>query len=325
MSKVAMVFGGAGFIGSHLLSYLASTGEYAELISADIGSSRFAVPGVKYHQIDVREPIPDGICFGVTEIYNLAAVHTTPGHEDWEYYCTNVLGAVHIADFARRQGVKRLLFASSISVYATGEAEKDEDFTLRPESAYGRSKLFAEKIHIMWQAERPVDRKLAIVRPGVIYGYSERGNFTRLAKLLRRGYFVFPGRTGTVKACGYVKDLVRSMLFMLDRADPVMTYNFCHAEGYTTRQICDSFSRVAGYRRAKLILPLWPMLFAGWIFEVLSGLGLKSSINRARIWKLVKSNNIVPKRLVESGFTYRYDIEQALADWQGASRAKNFD
>lgn len=324
MAKVAIVFGGAGFIGSHLLSHLASTGNYDKLVSGDIHAPRFTVPGVEYREIDVRKPIENDVCPGVTEIYNLAAVHTTPGYEDWEYYWTNVLGATHISDYARLMGVGRLVFTSSISTYGATEQIKDEDSPLTPNSAYGCSKLCAEKIHRLWQSERPTERRLVVVRPAVIYGYTERGNFTRLANLLRKKRFVFPGRTDTIKASGYVKDLVRSISFMLDRQEQVITYNFCHAERYTTMHICESFSRVAGYARPRLIIPLSLMLFGGWVFEVLAMMGMKTSINRARVLKLVLSNNIVPKRLAEFGFTYSFDLDSSLADWRNDSKREDF-
>ena len=319
MQKTALVLGGAGFVGSHLLSHLASSGKYTKLVSGDIRSPRFVVPGVEYVEVDARMPIPDDICPGITEIFNLAAVHTTPGHEDWEYYWTNVLGATHVLDFARRSGVSNVIFTSSISVYGDSEEMKDEDSPLVPTSAYGGSKLCAEKIHRLWQAEFPESRRLVVVRPGVIYGYMERGNFTRLAGLLQKNRFIFPGRTDTIKACGYVTDLARSMTFMLDRPDKVTTYNFCHAEHYTTAQICEAFSQVAGYEQPKLTVPLTLMLIGGRIFEIMAKMGLRTSINRARVLKLVRSNNIVPKRLSEAGFTYSYDLNAALADWQKTS------
>ncbi|MFG1212131.1 NAD(P)-dependent oxidoreductase [Xanthobacter flavus] len=325
MAKVALVFGGAGFIGSHLLAHLAASGAYSGLVSADIAEPRFSVEGVNYIKLDVRKPIPDDLAPGTTEIYNLAAVHTTPGHEDWEYYWTNVLGATHVSDFARRRGIDRIVFTSSIAVYGPSEARKDEDSVLEPTSAYGCSKLCAEKIHALWQAERPGERHLVVVRPAVIYGYTERGNFTRLGTLLRKGRFVFPGRTDTIKACGYVEDLVDSMRWVLDLGLPTVTYNFCHQERYTTAQICEAFSRVAGYAPAKRVIPLGPMLLGAYAFEVAGKVGLKTSINRPRIMKLVRSNNIVPKRLGELGFKYQYDLDASLEKWKLDSPSGHFD
>jgi len=64
------------------------------------------------------------------------------------------------------------------------------------------TKILAERIHRLWQTEGAASRRLTIVRPGVIYGLAEGGNFTRLARALKHRRFVFPGRTDTIKAHG---------------------------------------------------------------------------------------------------------------------------
>ena len=46
---------------------------------------------------------------------------------------------------------------------------------------------------------------------------------------------------------------------------------------------------------------------------------MSTSINRARVLKLVRSNNVVSKRLGEAGFTNSYDLDEALTDWQKVS------
>jgi nucleoside-diphosphate-sugar epimerase len=322
----AIVFGGAGFIGSHLLQRLAQTQCYDGLFSVDIAEPRFAVEGVHYEKCDIREPLPTGLCGeGPFDIFNFAAVHTTPGHEDWEYYWTNVRGATHICGFATEVGAERIFFTSTMMVYGPTEAPKDEEAALEPVNAYGRSKILAEGIHRQWQAERPEARRLTIVRPGVIYGLEERGNFTRLSRLLKKRRFVYPGRSDTIKACGYVEDLVSSMMFMAERNEGVSLYNFCHEERYTSADICKAFSQTAGYAAPSFVAPLWLMEFAAFGFEILSALGLKSDINRARLRKLYESTNMVPGRLPGSGFKYDYDLAGGLAHWKQQSRLHDFD
>ncbi len=66
------------------------------------------------------------------------------------------------------------------------------------------------------------------------------------------------------------------------------------------------------------------MLIGGWIFEIMAKIGLRTSINRARVLKLVRSTNIVPKRLNEAGFVNSYDLNAALADWQKTSSNGRF-
>jgi nucleoside-diphosphate-sugar epimerase len=321
----AIVFGGAGFIGSHLLERLSAANPAAELYSVDIGEPRFRVPNVHYVDHDVTQPIPSQLCgSGEATIFNLAAVHTTPGHEDWEYYHTNVLGACNVCRYATEIEAKQLIFTSSIAVYGPSEAPRDEDSALEPASAYGRSKAMAEAIHEMWQSERPSDRRITIVRPAVIYGHTERGNFTRLAALLAKGRFVYPGRKDTIKSCGYVKDLVSSMLFMASKSEGVSLYNFCYPERFTSEDICAAFCDVAGFEAPRYVAPINLMLLGGFAFEVLSKVGVKTTVNRARVKKLFHSTNIVPKRLQKAGFQYAYDLRASLSDWRRASDAREF-
>ena len=326
VGRNAVVFGGAGFIGCHLLRRLAQSGQYTRLSSVDIAEPRFTVSGVRYINFDVRNPIPGPLCGdGPLEIYNLAAVHTTPGHEDWEYYWTNVHGATNVCRFASEVAADYVLFTSTMMVYGPTEAPKDEHAALEPVNAYGRSKILAEQIHRLWQSERPDKRRLTIVRPGVIYGLAEQGNFTRLSHALRQRRFMYPGRVDTIKACGYIDDLVSSMIQMRDCNERTFLYNFCHPQRYTTKEICATFSKVAGYPQPRIVVPFWLLGLVALGFELLSIFGLKTDINRARVRKLYQSTNMVPKRLPETGFQYRYDLYAGLTEWKHASRLKDFD
>jgi GlcNAc-P-P-Und epimerase len=321
----AIIFGGAGFIGTHLATRLIASKNYDRVISVDVGKPRAQVKGVEYLHHDIREAIDPNLGDSVAaDIFNLAAIHTTPGHPEGDYYYTNVLGAVNVCRFAKETGSRNITFTSSISIYGPSEAPLDEDSKPAPVSAYGRSKLSAEAIHLLWQSEDAA-RRLTIVRPAVIYGLYEHGNFTRLSRLLERRAFVYPGRSDTIKSCGYVKDLVSSMLFMAARNDGVSIYNFCYEHRYTISEICAAFSRVASYRKPTLTIPVWFMNLAVLPFEMLHKVGIKTGINRDRIRKLWFSTNILPKRLVASGFRFEYDVVSSLDEWKHESPVKDFD
>jgi nucleoside-diphosphate-sugar epimerase len=325
-SRVAVVFGGHGFIGSHLLRELVESNKYSRVVSADIAPRpRFASEGVDYVYCDVRLPIPADLASHVTEIYNLAAVHVTPGHEDWEYYWTNVSGAVNVTEYARRNRVNTLFFTSSISVYGSSEEEISESSESNPESAYGKSKLLAERIHEMWHREMPDERKLVIVRPAVVFGFQERGNFSRLARSLQRRAFLYPGRRDTKKACGYVKDLIASFDFARQRPQMSVMYNFAFDEPLTTESICTAFCEVANVPVPRLTIPIRLILFVGFIFELLAKAGLNTSINRARVMKLFRSTNVVPRKLQSEGFVRSFDFVGALRDWRSYSPAGRFE
>src|ERR1700730_8419671 len=239
MSGKIVVFGGAGFIGSHLLRRLAAE-KLSGLISVDLRPPRVPIPSVKYVIGDVRDISTMNVDDEIDTIVNLAAIHKDPGHKPSDYYETNVLGATNVTAFARQRNIRQIIFTSSISVYGTGDNTKSEQTTPRPESPYGWSKFFAEQIHRSWLSES-ADRKLVICRPAVIFGLGEGGNFTRLASLLRKGFFVFPGRKDTIKAVFYVEDLVDALLTAKVRPEKFLLFNACYPDRYTIEQIVDAF------------------------------------------------------------------------------------
>jgi nucleoside-diphosphate-sugar epimerase len=318
--RTAIVFGGAGFIGGHLLARLGTCGRYDRLVCYDIAPPKTSVAKVEYIRGDVRSPIAIPGDIDGADIYNLAAVHTTPGHQDWEYFWTNVNGAINICTFARAIGCRFMLFTSSISVYGPTEDAIDEAAAPAPLSAYGRSKLQAEGIHRTW-LEGTADRQLVVVRPAVIFGPGESGNFTRLARLLSRGHFVYPGRRDTIKSCCYVGELVRSMEFARSLGRRDFTYNMSYPARTTTEQICATFAKVAGFNEPHLLVPWSLMKAGGFAFEILGTVGIKTSINRERIAKLIKSTNIIPNALVSEGYEFETTLSDALVQWSQRSNA----
>ncbi len=314
----AVVFGGAGFIGGHLTAALTAAG--ARVLVADHEPPRAPLPaGATYLSADVREPIafeapgPDPL------VFNLAAVHRTPGHPDHEYFETNVAGATNVTGFCERHAVTRLWFTSSISVYGPTEVAVTEDSPLTPNSAYGASKAEAEGIHRAWVEADP-GRRLVVVRPAAVFGPGENGNFTRLAGALKRGTFLYPGRRDTLKACGYVEDLIGSLLFMADRADPVVTYNYGYPQPPTLESICRAFVEVGGLRRPRGVLPAGPVMAAA---RLLNAAGLKT-FDPERVKKLFNSTNVVPQRLVDEGFPYETDLREAIGRWREAEPRGEF-
>lgn len=315
MNSRFFIFGGSGFIGSHLVRELQQRG-ITDITIADIEEPNRGTmfEGVRFEYCDVRKAIPINLVAGPATVVNLAAVHRTPGHPDHEYFETNIKGAQNITKFCEDTGSNTLWFTSSIAVYGPTEEPKNEISALEPNSAYGKSKLEAEDIHRAWHA-KSADRKLVIVRPAVIFGRGENGNFTKLAKALKRGLFAYPGRNDTIKGCGYVEDLVASLFFMNEQPEASLLYNYCYPHKYTIKEICEAFFKVAGYRKPLGTIPLSLMVNAARPFQLLNTLGLKNGIHPARMYKLVKSTNIDPAELVKRGYPYRTDLEKGLRCW----------
>lgn len=335
-----IITGGTGFIGTHLANLLHERYPEAGIWNLDIvdpsklegmtererqeyttikawkspvrqGEARKS----RYVFCDVRKPI-EKLPFTPTEndvIFNLAAVHRTPGHPDHAYFETNIRGAENVCAFAEKWGIRKIVFTSSIAPYGASEELKEETTLPTPNTAYGISKLVAEHIHKTWQAKDVENRNLVIVRPGVVFGKGENGNFTRLYWGIRKHRFAYPGRKDTIKACIYVKELVRFMLYAVEHgANGVELYNCCYEPACTIEHIVGAMKRVTGLTQ---MVPYIPNAFIMPVAFLAKCVGSPIGICPARVKKLQISTNISGKRLAENGYDFKYTFEEALKDW----------
>lgn len=306
-----VVFGGAGFIGSHLLRRMAASGRHP-LFSVDMKDPKIAVAGVNYIKMDLRKPDYDRLPSNISRIYNFAAVHTTPGHENHEYYETNILGAETAITYARRTGVREIIFTSSISIYGPSEERKTEKSDPSPVSAYGWSKWLAERIHAGWLEENAGNR-LIICRPAVVFGRAEKGNFTRLARLLKTGFFIYPGRTDTIKACIYVDDLLDALEYSSSCPDRFIVFNGSYSDRLSIEQIVGAFRQKYFPAVRELRIPKGIMMAGASLLQPVSALHL--GIHPDRILKLLRSTDVYPDWLEGRGFHMSGLFPSALDRW----------
>lgn len=333
--RSAVIFGGSGFIGVFFAKQLLSTGSVEKVYLFDkeqVAEKSFAYrtrlvqesSGIVEIHGDVRHPIDWIPIEPVTLIANFAAVHREPGHEDIEYYETNLLGAQHVCDWAEQVHCNEIIFTSSISPYGPSEEQKDERSLPAPVTAYGGSKLVAEKMHQTWLAADMERRHLVIVRPGVVFGPGEGGNVSRLIKAVIHRYFFYMGNRDTRKAGTYVKELCSAMWWMLQRqkaqGEHFSLFNMSMNPGPSIQDYVDTVCQVANIKRKIPAIP-YPLLLAAayGIDLVTRPLGIQHPFSPVRIRKLVRSNNIHPGRLVELGYPYQYDLKSAFTDWKSSA------
>lgn len=324
-----LIFGGTGFIGTHLTKLLTELYPDKKVYNLDIIEPGTPLPTVKDYNsplktgevlqsefiyCDVRKPIELGIAVTADDvIFNFAAVHRTPGHPDHEYFETNILGAEYVCAFAEKHGIRKIVFTSSIAPYGAAEELKRETTLPTPNTPYGISKLVAEKIHIAWQARNEKERQLTILRPGVVFGKGENGNFTRLYWAIRGHKFAYPGRKDTIKACIYVKELVRFILYRVEHHEEgVELYNCCYEPAYTIQHIVEAIKKATGLTLTVFDIPNWVIMP---IAAVIGALGAPMGICPARVRKLQISTNICGQKLKDSGYKFKWTFEEALQDW----------
>ena len=321
-----IIFGGSGFIGTHLQKmlkkYCLKKNDKIYVLDIVMPGEEGVVPGivekiddVEYIRCDVREKINVDIKTTKNDIiFNLAAIHRTPGHLDNEYFETNIKGAENVTEFAEENGIKKILFTSSIAPYGAAEELKSEETLPTPNTPYGISKLVAEKIHEKW-AYKDKDRELTIVRPGIVYGKGEHGNMTRLYHSQKKGYFFYTGRKDTIKACIYVKELCLFFKYrMIDNSfKGIDIFNCTFEPAYTIQEICETMQKATGMKKHILTIPAGLLMFAARIIGPLGG--KKLGIHPARIKKLMISTNISGKKLAKTDYKFHYTLEDSFKDW----------
>ena len=150
---VFLVTGGAGFIGSHIVDELVRRGEKVRVLDDfSTGKRENLTPFLEQIELiegDIRSyHIVREAVQGVDYILHQGALPSVPRsiNDPITTNEVNVGGTLNILDAARDAGVKRVVYASSSSVYgANRELPKREDMMPQPISPYAVAKLTGEK------------------------------------------------------------------------------------------------------------------------------------------------------------------------------------
>jgi UDP-glucose 4-epimerase len=153
--KQVVVTGGAGFIGSHLAENLAAKG-YRVTVLDDLSTGKMEniAPLVDKNVIQfVQGSITDSSLLqklfrGVDFVYHEAALSRVPRSIDDPLTCNevNITGTLKVLMAARENGVKKVVYASSSSVYGeTDQLPETEDLPVNPLSPYALGKLAGEQ------------------------------------------------------------------------------------------------------------------------------------------------------------------------------------
>ena len=177
----ALVTGGAGFIGSHLVDRLSAEGHRVCVVDdLSTGSDRNVTAEAPLHRVDISDG--DALQEVVTgfrpEVVFHIAAQTDVGRSirepDFDAR-VNVLGGLNVLRAAQAAGARRVVYASSAAVYGTPERlPVPESHPTRPISDYGSSKLALEHYLHAYQARGLIE--YAALRYANVYGPRQRAD-----------------------------------------------------------------------------------------------------------------------------------------------------
>ena len=310
MTETIAVIGGAGFIGTRLCERLNDAG--AEFLIVDKRCSE-TFPG-RSVVADVRDvealaaALPNGGTW-----FNLAAEHRDDVSPLSLYHDVNVQGARNICAIAASKKIKRIVFTSSVACYGNAPAGTGEDGKIAPFNEYGRTKFLAEEVFRSWQREDAEYRKLAIVRPTVVFGESNRGNVYNLLRQVAVGRFVMVGSGTNVKSMAYVGNLAAVLHMLIDREDGNLLVNYVDGPAMDMNTLIDTVRRELGLAdRLGIRLPVGLGLLAGKLADAVSRItGRKFPISAIRVSKFVSDSHF-SSSAGSLGFVPSFGLEEAL-------------
>lgn len=157
--KTAIVTGGAGFIGSHMVDLLLARDFKVRVIDNLVGGREQNIaqhkgnPDFVLERADIRDYEPGAALFqGADYVIHFAGIgDIVPSIErPTEYISTNVLGTVRMLECARHVGVKQFVYAASSSCYGLARTPTREDHPIVPQYPYALSKYQGEQAAFHW-------------------------------------------------------------------------------------------------------------------------------------------------------------------------------
>lgn len=282
--KLAVVFGGSGFVGRNVVRELAKRGWRVRAAVRRPHHAQFlrpmgAVGQIQLFQANVRHrPSVDRAIEGADAVINLVGILHQEGAQSFSR--VQSFGAAAIAEAAARQGVKSFIHVSAIGA----DAESD--------SLYARSKGEAER------AVREAVPSAKILRPSVVFGPEDKF-FNKFASLMTMAPPFAPlpllfGGGATKFQPVYVDDVADAVCAALEKKEAAgRTYELGGPRVYTFRQLLEFVLAETGHHRILLPVPFALGPAFGFAGELIGAVPFFAPpITRDQI-KLLKRNNIV--------------------------------
>jgi len=156
---VAVVTGGAGFIGSHMVDLLLDRGYAVRTMDNLVGGREENLahhrgnPDLVFEQRDIRSYAPEDPLFRSARcVFHFAGIgDIVPSIEHpLEYLSANVLGTAHMLECARHAKVEKFVYAASSSCYGLAQVPTREDHPIAPQYPYALSKYQGEQACFHW-------------------------------------------------------------------------------------------------------------------------------------------------------------------------------
>lgn len=264
-NKKVLVTGGSGMIGRQLVALLVDKGANVTVVSLD--DPKIAPIGVTFVQADLRELAKClRVCKDKDIVFHLAGIKGSPAltaKQPASFFVPTIMFNTNMMEAARRCGVSRYLYTSTVGVYAPAEVFKEDDvwksFPSENDRFAGWAKRMGElqaesyKIEYVWD-------KISIVRPANVYGPFD--NFDPetamvIPSLVARALsgenpLTVWGDGSNIRDFIHAKDVARGMIMAVEKGINVPV-NLGSGSGVTIKQLVETIVNLIPTRPIKIL------------------------------------------------------------------------
>jgi nucleoside-diphosphate-sugar epimerase len=209
----ALVTGGTGFTGSHLVRRLLDEGHQVRVLDNQKGLfyDELAKRGAEMMLGTITDAKLTDAAVGDCEVvFHLAAAFRQLNVPDQYYWDVNVEGTRNLLNASLSHGTRKFIYCSTQGVHGhVKNPPGDERSPIEPEDYYQETKYEGEKV-VNEFVQKGLDAMT--IRPTAIYGPGDPARFLHLFRLARKGRFIMAGNGKTTYHPAHITNLVDSFM-----------------------------------------------------------------------------------------------------------------
>lgn len=291
-----LVTGGSGFIGTHLVRLLLSTGH--DVVNLDVNPPDDADLLDCYrcasilNLSEVKEVLSN---FQPTHVVHLAALAVMEG-KSIEDFRANTEGTKNVISAVKSTpSVERLIITSTQHVRRPGSGPASSDDDYDPLMLYGESKVITEQV----TRTADIDCVWTIVRPTLVWGPGHLPLANGLFKLMKQGRYIHPSNDTVKRSYGYVKNVAWQIERLLLVDPKTIDRKTLYVADGNLQQIDWINAMSVGLTGKKVrTVPLWSIKALAKLGDLLKLVGLPFPMFTSRL-KNLTTNNVVPVEATE--------------------------
>jgi len=314
----ALVTGGTGFIGSHLIEFLLSQNIEVTALVRNLNNLKWIkdldIQFIKGDLFSVP-PLPADIEY----VFHAAGLTKTSKTAD--YYTVNQQGTASFLEALRLQKIhpKRVIYLSSVAASGPSSEGKPvrESAPPQPITHYGKSKLLGELEALKFKDFFP----LVILRISAVYGPRDPDTLNYF-KFMKRGLLPSLGSKQRRLSLCYVKDVIRALhLSSQKEVKSGEIFNIADQNPYSWDDMGENIGRRLGKKLRKVNVPFALVFLAALVIDLMSKIRRSPSIFGRDKFKDMKQSAWIAdtgKAAEMLSFRSQYSLEKGIqetVDW----------